>query len=382
VIKMKLSFSLGFLLVGAFARNDHDHDHDHDTSQRTILYTPSVAIPFAPKNVTSVDQSQIFNRTYYLADRSNTGVQVIDLVNSKQVALIPGFAGASFVGNQAQQSTSGPNGMLILPNRNELYAGDAGGIVRVIDLFTNTIVANISLNASTRADEMAYDPDTHTVVITVPEITPPKVSIINAETRTVIGEIFFPNATMGLEQPTFNSNSKTFYVSIPQASNLLGGGVAQLDVSQLAVTRFIPIPSCIPAGIVFGPGNNMFIGCTNTQVQLFGVGFSMVIDISSGRVLSTIPGLWGIDQVAYDPTAQLYYASAHTRLAFDTTLLGPPNPALGVVDAKTNVLVQLIPSDNITAHSCAVDSVTNQLVVPLAHQGIQVYNLTTTPSLK
>jgi DNA-binding beta-propeller fold protein YncE len=268
--------------------------------------------------------------------------------------------------------------MLILPNRNELYAGAAGGIVRVIDLFTNKIVANISLNASTRADEMAYDPDTQTVVITVPEITPPKVSIINAETRTVIGEIFFPNATMGLEQPTFNSNSKTFYVAIPQASNLLGGGIAQLDVSRLAVTRFIPIPSCIPAGMVFGPGNNMFIGCTNTQIQLFGVGFSLVIDVSSGRVLSEIPGLWGVDQVAYNPTAQLYYAAANKRLAGDTTLSGPANPALGVVDAITNVLVQLIPTDFLTAHSCAVDSVTNQLVVPVAEQGIQVYNLTAT----
>ena len=102
--------------------------------------------------------------------------------------------------------------------------------------------------------------------------------------------------------------------------------------------------------------------------------------MSSGRVLSKIPELWGIDQVAYDPTAQLYYAAANNRLAGDTTLSGPPSPALGVVDAKTNRLVQLIPTDNITAHSCAVDWVTNQLVVPLAHQGIQVYDLTTTPS--
>jgi hypothetical protein len=379
---MKLGFSLGFLLVGALARNDpDDQDHGHDNSQRTILYANSAEIAFAPKNVTSVDQSQIFNRTYYLSDRSNFGVQVIDLVTSKQVALIGGFAGASFVDGVADQGTSGPNGLLILPDRNELYAGDAGGIVRVIDLFTNTIVANISLDASTRADEMAYDPETQTVVITVGEITPPKLAVIDANTRTVVGDIFFPNATLGLEQPAFNSISKTFYLSIPQATNLLGGGVAELDVKRLAVTRFIPIPSCIPAGIVFGPGNNLFIGCTNTQVQLFGVGFSMVIDVVSGRVLSTIPGLWGIDQVAYNPTAQLYFAAAHTRLSSDTTLLGTPNPALGVVDAQTNVQVQLIPSDTITAHSCAVDPVTNQLVQPLAHLGIVVYNLTTTPSL-
>jgi DNA-binding beta-propeller fold protein YncE len=370
---MKLSLiSLGFLLVGAFCHNEND-----DSPQRTILYTPSVAIPFAPKNITSTDQSQIFNRTYYLADHSNAGIQVADLVTGTHVTVITGFAG-----NQPQHSASGPNGLVILPDRNELYVGDAGGIVRVIDLFTNTIVASISLNASTRADEMAYDPETHTVLVTVPEITPPKVSIINAETRTVTGEILFPDATMGLEQPTFNSNSKTFYVSIPQATSLLGGGVAQLDVSQLAITRFIPIPSCIPAGMVFGQGNTMFIGCTNTQVQLFGVGFSLVIDVSSGHVLSKIPGLWGIDQVAYDPTAQLYYAAANNRLTGDTTLSGAPNPALGVVDARTNTLVQLIPTDNITAHSFAVDWATNQLVVPLAHQGIQVYNLTTTPSCK
>jgi hypothetical protein len=360
--------SVGFLLGGALA-----HDHDAN-SQRTILYTPSVAIPFEPLNVTSTDQSQIFNGMYYLSDHNNAGVQVADLVTGKHVTVIGGFAG-----NQPVHSASGPNGMVVLANRNELYAGDAGGIVRVIDLLTNTIVANITLDASTRADEMAYDPETQTVIVTVPEITPPKVSVINAKTRTVIGEIFFPEATMGLEQPTFHSNSKTFYVSIPQATDLLGGAVAQLDVSRLVVTRNIPIPSCIPAGMVFGPGNNMFIACSNTQIQLFGVGFSLVIDVSDGRVLSTIPGLWGIDQVAYDPTAQLYYAAANNRLTGDTTLSGTPNPALGVVDAITNTLVQLIPTDNITAHSCAVDTVTNQLVVPLAHEGIQVYNLTTTP---
>jgi DNA-binding beta-propeller fold protein YncE len=243
-------------------------------------------------------------------------------------------------------------------------------------------VANISLNAVTRADEMAYDPDTHTVVVTVPEITPPKACVIDATTRVVTGEIFFPDATQGLEQPTFHSESKTFYISIPQATNMLGGGLAQIDVSRVIITRIIPIPSCIPAGMVFGPHNNMFIGCSNPQIQLFGVGFSLVIDVSSGRVLSEIPGLWGIDQVAYDPTAQLYYAAANSRRAGDTTLSGAPNPALGAVDAQTNRLVQLIPTDNITAHSCAVDPETNQLVVPLAHQGIQVYNLTTTPSTK
>ena len=369
---MKLSLIyLGFLLVGAFG-----HDND-DNSQRTILYTPSFAIPFAPLNVTSTDQSQISNGTYYLADHTNAGVQVIDIVTGKQVTVIEGFAG-----NQPQHSASGPNGMVVLANRDELYVGDAGGIVRVIDMLTNTIVANISLNASTRADEMAYDPETQTVLVTVPEITPPKVSIIDAKTRAVTGSIFFPNATMGLEQPTFNSNSKTFYVSIPQATNLLGGGIAQIDVSRLAVTRFIAIPSCIPAGMVFGPGDSMFIGCTNTQVQLFGMGYSLVIDVSSGAELAKIQGLWGIDQVAYDPTAKLYFAAANNRLTGDTTLSGAPNPALGVVDATTNTLVQLIPTDNITAHSCAVDSVTNQLVVPLAKKGIQVYNLTITPSPK
>lgn len=373
---MKLSLiSVGCLLVGASAFGHDNDDNDDNNSQRTVLYMPSVAIPFAPLNITSTDQSQIFNRTYYLADHNNAGVQVIDLVTGKQVTVITGFAG-----NKPVHSASGPNGMLILPDRNELYAGDAGGIVRVIDILTNTIVANISLDASTRADEMAYDPETQTVIVTVPEITPPKVSIINAKTRTVTGEIFFPDATMGLEQPIFNSNSKTFYVSIPQATNLLGGAVAQLDISRLAVTRNIPIPSCIPAGMVFGPGDNIFIGCTNTQVQLFGVGFSLVIDVSSGRVLSVIPGLWGIDQVAYDPTAQLYYAAANNRLTGIPLCRAHQTRHSASWMQRLNRLVQLIPTDNITAHSCAVDPETNELVVPLAHRGIQVYNLTTTPS--
>jgi hypothetical protein len=73
---------------------------------------------------------------------------------------------------------------------------------------------HISIGVSTRADEMAYDSKTGTVVVTLPNEEPPQVAVISAKDRTVTGKITFHNAS-GLEQPVFNEVSGKFYVSVP-----------------------------------------------------------------------------------------------------------------------------------------------------------------------
>lgn len=53
-------------------------------------YQLASSIPFAPKNITSVDQSTIYNSTYYLAGRVNSGIHIVNLADEKQTALSPG----------------------------------------------------------------------------------------------------------------------------------------------------------------------------------------------------------------------------------------------------------------------------------------------------
>lgn len=188
----------------------------------------------------------------------------------------------------------------------------------------------------------------------------------------MLGRIVFNNAS-GLEQPAWNPASGRFYISVPSTGANPGGEIAEIDVTSLTISRVLPLPECIPAGIVFGPGQNLFVGCSQDQILTYGTAFSPVIDVATGRIIANISGLSGIDQVAYDPAAMLYYASAYQNLAGGSKS-GTPTPQLGIVDARSNTLLQTLTTDNVTAHSVAVDPKTNQVIVPLAKDGIAVYS--------
>lgn len=333
-------------------------------------------IPWAPLNTTSVDQSTIYNGTYYLSDRVNNGVHVVNLSKDKQSTVVTGFQGLSVVNGKNNYAISGPNGLLVLPDRNELYVGDGDGTVKIIDLFTNSVVANISTGSKTRADEMAYDSKTGTVLVTLPNNSPPGVAIISAAHKQVTGTVTFLNAS-GLEQPTFNSADGLFYVSVPSTGANPGGEIAAVDASAKKITRTLPLHQCVPAGIVFGPGQQLFVSCSQDQILTFGVAFSQVMDVASGSIIANISGVAGADQVAYDPHAKLYFAAAYQNLQ-GASKTGAPMPQLVVIDAQTKTVLQTWTTDNVTAHSVAVDPVTDQCVVPLKKYGIAVYNLTST----
>jgi hypothetical protein len=156
-------------------------------------YTLHATIPWRPKAPSSVDQSQIYNNTYYLSDRTNGGVQVISLANDSQITIVGGFT-TTIVNNTVQKTESGPNGLMVIPDRNELYAGDAHGIVKVIDLFSLKVVANISIGGIKRADEIGYDAKTSLAIISNGDDVTPFVAIVNTTTRTVLSKVMFPGA--------------------------------------------------------------------------------------------------------------------------------------------------------------------------------------------
>jgi hypothetical protein len=190
-----------------------------------------------------------------------------------------------------------------------------------------------------------------------------------------MGQVYFTNNTTGLEQPAWNSANDKFYVSVPSTTANPGGEIVEIDVTSFNISNVFPLKDCIPAGIVFGPNQHLFVGCTKTQIESYNTAFSLVIDIGNGgKKIANITGLAGIDQVAYDGTVQHYYAAAYQNTDNGTTS-GTPSPQLGVIDAKNNYLIQRIPTDNITAHSVAVDNSTNQVFVPLVSYGIAVYNV-------
>ena len=154
------------------------------------------------------------SQRYYLTDRGlaakpgarNTArVDVIDTQQNKFLYGIPtssaeiGFTGPSPAGAPCNQG--GPDGVVAIPQLNQLYVGDGDSTVKVVDLAAKAIVAVIPTGGKCRADELAYDPLDHIIMITNPGDNPPFVTFISTDTQTVLGTLNYPSSQSGLEQP-------------------------------------------------------------------------------------------------------------------------------------------------------------------------------------
>jgi hypothetical protein len=104
-----------------------------------------------------------------------------------------------------------------------------------------------------------------------------------------------------------------------------------------------------------------------------------VMDVSAGKAVANISVLAGVDQVAYDPKAKLYFDSTYKSQVGEKKD-GAPRLQLAVTDATSNVLMQTWATESELAHSVAVGSETNQVVVPLAKSSITVYSLSSSSS--
>jgi hypothetical protein len=368
---MKILFSIFALQTLAVAK-----------SHKPITYstTPSAVIPWSPvPSPIAVDQSTIYNSTYYINDLNIAGVHVVDLKTDKQITTVGGFFPGVFAPNGTLLKAPGPNGLVVVSKNNELWVGDSDGSVKVIDLFTNKIVANITTGALGRADEFAYDPETNTVVVSSDEDTPPFVTVVSTATRLVHGKIHFPGAN-GIEQPTFNNVLKKFYVSIPSypdIPSLTGGAICSLDLVNFSIDETFPVPECIPAGIAFPSkdSTHLFIGCSEDQIPTYNYAASYVMNVAlGGRIVANISMLSGIDQVVYSATTDAFYAAAFA-MTLDGRNGSTNTPLVGVVDAQKLKLTQTIPTnDTVLAHSVAVDEANGDVVVPIRQLGITVFS--------
>ena len=65
----------------------------------------------------------------------------------------------------AHRREAAPRGLPAAVGVAQLWAGDAHSLVKVVDLSSGAIVATVSTGASNRADELAYDPQDHLILI-------------------------------------------------------------------------------------------------------------------------------------------------------------------------------------------------------------------------
>jgi hypothetical protein len=357
-----------------------------------------------------VDQAR---QLYFLADRSNKAVDVVDAKTDtflKQIQPNNGhnpFAGIS--PPAFSTGTAGPNGVTTAePPYPWLFVTDAPSRVLCINFVTGDTVSEVTTMAGepTRADELAYSPALGLILAINNAATPPFGTIIKVNKATcgltVVTHVNLAsiNPTNGAEQPVWEPDTGRFYLSIPSISGTTTtpgptGAVARIR-GDGTIEALYPVDFCGPAGLTVGPRQDLFIGC-NTVYDTAGniwdpngtltaAPKDVIIDAKTGKkdpsVLdANVYGVGAGDEVWFNKGDGNYYAtgsgSPFRPLPAATAKGATP---LGVVDAKDQKILQQLTTYNVpavltgpasslhpagTSHSVAANASNNHIFVPL-----------------
>jgi len=352
-------FAVTLLALFAAARAEEDHD-------KLGPYTLMTTIPIPGDLIGGFDISWVDSEAgrYYLADRGNaTAVPPIapriDVIDTKHNKLLPSLP-MLFAGNGVVAIRKSNDDDDDWEGARELWVGDANSHVEVIDLKTKSTVANINTMGTARADELAYDPLDHLILIANDRDPIPFVTFISTKTRMVVGQLKFPQVVFGtpatghgLEQPVWDSRTRKFYLAVPATSANHAGEVDEIDPHTMMVTKIFAT-TCNPAGLALVPGQHLVTSCGD------------VIDVKTWSLVTTIAGTGG-DEIWFNPgDERVYFGSFFT---------------IPVADTDTNTLVTTLtvgfaatpfPASHFT-HSVAADSENNRIFVPVTHEGVKVY---------
>lgn len=330
---------------------------------------------------------------YYLGDRSNAGIDIVDTQALVFKRRLPGFVGIKLLPSGAVDNNhSGPDG--VTSHGRWLYAGDGDSTLKVFDLNAPTASAlkqTISTGGTTRVDEMALTTDGKLLLVANNAEDPPFATLFNANgdaatsnvtkiTKISVDPTILPSgAGLSLEQPSWDPTTKRFYTSIPiikdnppgceygqttpPATITCHGGMLVTDPFALSTptatqgafnsatnTEVVPLNACSPNGSTIGLHDNILLGCTpgnNPSDRT-----TLVINAKT-KYYANIGGITGSDEVWFNSGDNRYYLGASKMIG---------GAELGVVDG-TSVLIEAIPQ-SANSHSVAADSKRNRIFVP------------------
>jgi hypothetical protein len=356
----------------------------------------AVIIPGNPLRSFDISWVNPDRAEYYLGDRSNAGIDIIDTQTLKFKRTIGGFVGIKLLASGAvNNNLSGPDG--VTSHGRWLYAGDGDSTLKVIDLNASTtpIKQTISTGGTTRLDEMALTPDGKLLLAANNAEDPPFATLFNANgdaatsnvsiiTKITVDPTIIPAGFgLSLEQPTWEDTTGRFYTSIPiiaenppgcNHGQLAGpitcdGGMLVTDPFHLTSapqgafdpvsnTGVVPLNACGPNGATVGPNANIMLGCTPANGPADKT--TLVINAKT-KNYANIGGITGSDEVWFNSGDDRYYTGSSGNNLPPTT---PPTvrAVLGVVDG-TSVLIETIPTSS-GSHSVAADSRRNRIFVP------------------
>ena len=318
--------------------------------QYKLVHTiPVPGNPLAVFDISSIDPAL---GLYFLPDRSNNSIDVVNINERRVIGQVGGFVGPAGGNN----NIAGPNGSQPTGD-GYVWAGDGNSTVKIIDERSLLVVQTISTGGTMRADSIGYDAKDHIAAVVNDADSPPFVTLIYTPDgyRQILKRISFTNATNGLEQPVFDPRRGVFYVSVPQVgANQKHGEIAIIDPILRRVVGTLPVSNCQPNGAALGPRQQLLLGCSVANNTAATPLPTQVINALSGRVLATF-SVGGSDEVSYDPTNQTYGLAARNNAT---------GPVLGIVDAATLQLISALPTAT-NSHSIAVDSINNEIFFPL-----------------
>jgi hypothetical protein len=360
------------------------------TTTQTECLT-AVQIPGKPLRSFDISWADPDRAEYYLGDRSNAGIDIIDTEHNTFKRTIGGFVGIKLLGSGAVDNNhSGPDG--VTSHGRWLYAGDGDSTLKVIDLnapAASAIKQSVSTGGTTRLDEMALTPDGKLLLGANNAEDPPfgtlfkangdmATSAVSIITKITVDPTIIPKGFgLSIEQPTWEPKTERFYTSIPIiANNPLGcnfgqlsgpitchGGLLVTDPTTLSAptavqgafdpttnTGVVPLNACGPNGATVGPHQNLLLGCTpgNNPSDTT----TLVINAKT-KNFANIGGITGSDEVWFNPGDTRYYTGSSRQ---------PGGAVLGVIDG-TSVLIETVPQSS-GSHSVAADCKRNKIFVP------------------
>src|SRR5262249_5214653 len=162
---------------------------------------------------------------------------------------------------------------------------------------------------SNRADELAFDPVDHLILIGNDRESPPYATLVSTDDFRIVGTIPFRDAT-GLEQPWWDPELHRFLINVPAPTTY----IAVIDPKTLAVTPTYPVGACSGTGLTLGPFQRLLIGC----------GKPVIMNAVNGAIITTITQVNSGDEVWYNSGDGQYYVTS-----IDTS----GATVLGVIDA-------------------------------------------------
>jgi hypothetical protein len=350
-------------------RDTENHQHNVNTPVAAIGVIP---IPGNPLLSTDLSWTDPGTERFYLADRSNSAVDIVDAEKDIFVDRVTGFAGA------AGTNGNGPNGVLVTPNR-RLFAGDGNSKLQVADVdpdspnYLKFLVPNPgcttncgvntadpsfpgsqqcnngTTNNCNRADELGYDPADHIIMIANDQPTPaapatvawPYATFVSTDNYKILGQIIFTGAG-GAEQPVWDAAIQRFLITLPGTA-AQAPEVAIIDPKNLAlgVVNHYSFPcASLPGGTGTG-ANGAALGAFQ-HLLISACGEPVVVNALTGAVIHVIRDVGGGDEVWYNPGDGRFYVTSS-----DNTVVVPAGgtapTVLGVLDAEDSSWLQNVP---------------------------------------